>query len=89
MSTITLESGQFGWDYLLVNDETGEDVLIQTDWDYPGVASSFGFVPCDCGETDGTVDCSHKTASDMIQSAAAYLDENIGESVDDPGYFSS
>ena len=82
---ITLESSQFG-NYLLV-DEDGNDILIQTDWDFPGVASSFGFVPCDCGDTDGTVDCAHQTASDMIQAAADFLDDNIGAKVEDPGYF--
>tara|TARA_R100000234_G_scaffold110704_1_gene83244 strand:- start:996 stop:1280 length:285 start_codon:yes stop_codon:yes gene_type:complete len=84
---IHLESGQFGWDYIIESD-SGQTVLIQSDWDYPGVASSFGWTACDCGETDGTVDCSHKTASEMIASAGEYLSENIGAAVDDPGYFS-
>ena len=84
--TITLESGQFGWDYILEH-ANGETVLIQTDWDYPGVASAFGWQACACGDTDGTVDCPHKTAADMIASAAEYLDENIGKTIDDPGYF--
>ena len=86
---ITLEPGQFGhfgWDYILRND-TGETVLIQTDWDYPGLASSFGWLACECGETDGTVDCPHKSATDMISDAAEYLDDHIGETIDDPGYF--
>lgn len=83
---ITLESGQFGWDYIIRND-TGETVLIQTDWDYPGIASSFGWMACECGETDGTVDCPHRTATEMISDAADYLDDNIGETIDDPGYF--
>jgi len=73
--------------YVLVNEDTGEDLLVQTDWDYPGVASSFGYVPCACDETDGTVDCAHKTASEMIVAAARYLDDHTGESVEDPGYF--
>lgn len=83
---ITLQSGDFGWDYV-IEAEDGRDVLIQTDWDYPGTASTFGFVPCDCGETDGTIDCKHKTASDMIAAAAEYLDDHIGDTVEDPGYF--
>ena len=66
------------------------DVLVCpvcTDWDYPGVASTFGWAPCDCGFTDGTVDCEHKTASEMIYEAGEYLDEHIGDVVEDPGYF--
>jgi hypothetical protein len=42
---ITLESGDFGWDYLIRDEDTGKDILIQTDYDYPGVASAFGWSP--------------------------------------------
>ena len=83
---ITLESGEFGWDYIL-RYNSGDSVLIQSDWDYPCVASNFGWLACDCGETDGTVDCPHRTASEMIAGAAKYLDNHIGDTIDDPGYF--
>ena len=74
--------------YLVVNVETGEDRLIQVDYDFPGVASTFGWVPCSkCRETDGTIDCKHRTASAMIAEAREYLDDHIGEEVEDPGYF--
>lgn len=82
---ITLEHGDHGT-YLLVADD-GRDILVQTDWDYPGVASTFGWQACSCGLTDGTVDCAHRKAGEMIQEAAAYLDDHIGDQVDDPGYF--
>ncbi len=62
-------------------------VLVQTDWDLPGLASSFGWVPCECGATDGTIDCSHKTATEMISEAAEFLDEIQGQIIPDPGYF--
>ena len=85
---IRLEDGDFGT-YLLVAED-GRDVLIQTDWDYPGTASSFGWQPC-CGSgaTDGTVDCPDCGAnvSDMIASAYQYLDDHIGDEIEDPGYF--
>jgi hypothetical protein len=85
---IRLEAGQFGWDFLLVNTETGEDQLIQSDWDYPGVASSFGWEACQlCGRTDGTVNCEHRTASEMISEAGDYLTEHVGDEIEDPGYF--
>ncbi len=83
---VELKDGHFGWDYIL-EAENGESVLIQTDLDYPGTASSFGYCPCECGETDGTVDCPHKTASGMILEAHNYLDGHIGDVIDDPGYF--
>ena len=84
---ITLEAGQFGWDYVLKNQD-GRTLLIQTDYDYPSLASSFGWSPCKCGSTDGTVGCPHKTVSDMIAEAGQYLDDNIGETIEDhDGYF--
>lgn len=71
----------------LLTAEDGRTVPVQMDWDFPGTASNLGFVPCECGDTDGTVDCAHKTASQMISEAAAFLDEHEGEEFDDPGYF--
>jgi len=82
---ITLDEGDFGT--YLVRAEDGRDVLVQTDWDFPGIASTFGWIPCPCGRTDGTVDCAHKTASDMIAEARAFLDDHIGATTEDPGYF--
>jgi len=78
--TINLQPGDCGT-YLLVADD-GREALVQTDWDFPGVASTFGWVPCECGHTDGTVDCRHKTASKMIAEAAEYLGDHVGDSVD-------
>jgi hypothetical protein len=62
-------------------------VLVQTDWDFPGLARDFGYVPCECGATDGTIDCQHHTASEMISAAADWLDEHEGQIIEDPGYF--
>ena len=69
---IMLCEGQFGWDYLIVNlDNERETILIQTDWDYPGVARTFGWTGDD---------------SD-ISEAQEYLDDHINTVADDPGYF--
>jgi hypothetical protein len=78
----------------IVNDD-GRTVLLQTDWDYPGVASTFGWDirdvldnPCDHNGTDGTVDCEcGVTASEFIAAARQWLDDNDGAVMDDPGYF--
>lgn len=85
---ITLQAGKFGTYLLVPNDPQVESRLVQTDWDYPGVASTFGWSPCH-PETDGTVDCPvcGKSVSELIQEAGEYLDEHIGDSVEDPGYF--
>jgi hypothetical protein len=107
MTTITLQSSDFGH-YRLVGDDGTSDVLPQTDYDFPSVASSFGWsvrnvsrptldserfaLPIQClhDGTDGTIDCSGCTAtvSDFISSARQWLDEHLGETVEDPGYLS-
>lgn len=62
-------------------------ILVQSDWDFPGLARMFGWVACPCGATDGTVDCDHRTASEMIQEAQQVIDANLGLYAEDPGYF--
>jgi len=72
--------------YLLVAED-GQSALVQEDWSYPNLAGLFGWAPCDCGFTDGTVDCDHKTASQMITAAADVLREHRGDTVEDQEYF--
>ena len=91
MTQIMLCNGDCGT-YEIVNlDNESDTILIQVDWDYPSVASAFGWVnPCTCGSSDGTVDCKTcgLTAGDMIQSAMEYLDDNADYiTAEDPGYF--
>lgn len=92
---VTLEAGDFGWDYLLVAED-GRSLLVQTDWDYPGIASNLGWSPsdvepegeCEHAGTDGTIncDCGVKVAV-FLASAQSFLDDHIGEDFEDPGYF--
>lgn len=81
----TCELEQYSIGYLL-RFEDGETRLFQTDWDFPGLASLFGWAPCDCGMTDGTVDCPHKTVDQMLGEAQEYLDAHVGDVTLDPGY---
>jgi len=74
-------------EYDAYSDNPQDVALFQTDWEWPSLASNFGYVPCKCGHTDGTVDCEHKTASQMISDAFDWLCDHEGEIVDDPGYF--
>ena len=74
--------------FLVTDLESGRDIFVQTDWDFPGLASSFGWQACRCGATDGTINCQHKTASKMVEEARRFLEENDGEIAEDPGYFS-
>lgn len=82
---IRVRKGDFST--FLVEAENGDTRLIQTEWDIPGIAASFGWVACPCRQTDGTVDCQHRTAADMIAEARQFLEENEGQVADDPGYF--
>ena len=83
---ITIERAQYGlW---LIRAEDGRAILAQVDWDFPGLAQDFGFVPCThCQETDGTVDCAHRTVGETVADAGEFLNENVGIWVEDPGYF--
>ena len=80
---VRLEQGPEGspnFCFGLYDVETGECLnFVQSDWDYAGLASSLGWAPCDCGRTDGTVNCEHRTVSEMLSEAFDYLSERDGE----------
>lgn len=83
-----VESGQFGWDYEVVcAEDESQTLYIQSDWEYAGLASSMGWCPCECGFTDGTVDCEHRKVGDMLAEAQEWIDDHLGEVFEDPGYF--
>lgn len=82
--------------------EDGRTILVSTDWDYPGFASTFGWNmrrvqreerednPCHHDHTDGTVDCKDcgLFAGDFIADAYDFLTEEAENvEVEDPGYF--
>ena len=83
--TITLKDGPY-WTFVLESAE-GNSRLIQQDWDFPRIASAFGWTPCWCGETDGTIECEHRSVSEMIWEAYEFLNGRVGDTVEDPGYF--
>lgn len=77
--------------------DDGRDILVQQDWDAPGIASTFGWSPsriasrsgCKHTGTDGTIACPEcgQAAQCFIVDAILWIDDHDGESVDDPGYF--
>ncbi len=83
--TMTLEGGVCGTFVLVAS--SGKSLFVQSDWDFPGVAQAFGWSPCSCRRTDGTIDCEHESATEMIAEAAAFLSSRVGDTVEDPGYF--
>ncbi len=67
--------------------QTGHDDLIfQTDWDFPALASTLGWnlkigrEKCKHEKTDGTIDCPDcgKKAGDFIYAAQQWLDKHDG-----------
>lgn len=88
---ISLECGQFGWDFLIVHKD-GRDRYIQSDGDYPGVAKTFGWrgltkrqlKKSGCkGEDD--YGCLERAE---IGPAGDWLSTNCGRKrANDPGYF--
>lgn len=84
--------------YCLIVDEKDNTISIDSDWDLPGVASTFGWnirrvPPRKCPDqhsgTDGTVDCPAcgTTATEFIEAAREWIDAHHGKIVNDPGYF--
>lgn len=84
-----------------LEDSQGRSVLFQTDWDWPSVASLFGWSTehefkgkqgaeacLGSGFTDGTVDCPQcgYKAGQFIASAREWLDDHDGETCENPGY---
>jgi hypothetical protein len=93
--TICVEPLKYGG--YMIYDENDRSILVQSDWDYPGLANSFGWSPSmagrqDCPDgcrgTDGTVKCPDcgTDAGVYIAAAADYLD-SCSLIVEDPGYF--
>ncbi len=71
---VRLEQGDFGT-YLIVNCATSEDILIQSDTDFPSLAVDFGLA------------IEEPLTIESIGKAIDYLDDHIGTTIDDPGYF--
>lgn len=92
MGTIILDDAPHG-NYEIIHRETGKSILIQVDWDYTGIAQTFGWdmrgKNCAHEGTDGTVTCPQcgKTATEFISEAADWLDNHLGTEAEDPGYF--
>lgn len=98
MSKITLDAdtGDCPGCVCKVLSDDGRSRLVQSDYEDPGVASSFGWSVkrvrrkgCQHSGTDGTIDCPDcgVKAGQFIQSAQEFIEANDGKRVEDPGYF--
>lgn len=93
MPRITLHVVEYGF---LVTGEPDQEQFVQTDFDFPGLATTFGWSTrkvrgkgrCKHNATDGTVDCTcGVTAGQFISAAYDWLRDHDGKKVADPGYF--
>jgi hypothetical protein len=94
MGKIILESADFGNYYISEVKKRGRSIYVQTDHDFPSIASAFGWrirSGCKCAHdgTDGTTTCPEckRPAGFFINKAREYLDAHIGKIILDPGYF--
>ena len=95
---IMLDCDVYGGICKIVDLDTDKDIFVQTDYDAPSVAGTFGWNirdvqkdekdPCDHRGTDGSVDCREcgVTASEFISSAIEWIDNNDGAQAENPGY---
>jgi hypothetical protein len=78
--------------------DDGRDLLAQTDWEWPAIATTFGWSvssvehngqECTHDGTDGTIQCQECGCQpgDFIKAARQWLDDNDGATAEDPGYF--
>lgn len=101
MTRIVLGAHSYGYTLTLEGDEGDwSSILVQSDYDYPGLASTFGWsvgqvpgapgnVTCYHDGTDGSIDCREcgRMTFEFIRDARGYLDRHVGDVVEDPGYF--
>ena len=82
---IALVEGDFHTFVLLAED--GRNILVQSDWDVPGAASTFGWSPPPSTMTDGAGTFGEESLSSVIGDARDFLHERAGSTADDPWYF--
>jgi hypothetical protein len=88
MAFIYFDSVRAPVGFLIVRDDASpqresDTRLIQSDFDFPGVASRMGWRPCECSpqQTDGTVDCPvcGRKVGAMIADALQFIRDREGE----------
>ena len=73
--------------FLIVQDgadihDQSKTILVQEDWDWPGIAWAMGWEPCSCGRHGWHDCCPHMTAREMITGAGEFIRAHAGESFD-------
>lgn len=71
---------------VIENLETGETLPVR-DFDVTSLVWHLAGSGCECGESDGSVDCDCGTTMEFFEDALEWIDHNDGEVFEDPGYF--
>jgi hypothetical protein len=71
----------------LLRAEDDRTILVQMDWDFPGVAETFGWSPPAGTLTDDIGKFAEESLFAVIGDARDFLHERAGTSTSDPGYF--
>jgi len=71
----------------LLPAEDSRAILVQVDWDFPGIAETFGWSPPPGAVTDSTGNFAEEALSAIIGHARDFLHERVGSIADDTGYF--
>lgn len=52
-------------------------------------ARLFGWTACECGQTNGTTACEHRTVEEMLEEARAFLMDHIGDEIEPPRHIAA
>ena len=72
--------------FFLCDYEGREYRLVRQRKDHAAAAALFGWKACECGQTDGTVACEHRTVREMIAEARGVLMDHIGDDIEAPAH---
>ena len=68
--------------WYLICEDLDLSLSITEDIGLMELAKLYGWTACECGLTDGTTACNHKTSAKMLHEAKQVLSTNVGWEVD-------
>ena len=77
----TIHAMHSGYRVFIATDGKTHEYTTEADYDLPRLAELLGasHVICPCKATDGSIDCEHRTAAEMIAAAGRWIWDTAGE----------
>lgn len=75
--------------FFLADDQGRDWRLVARYKDHAFGAALFGWEACEECETDGTADCPHRTAKEMLAEAREVLLDHIGDDIEAPAHIAA